>query len=67
LDDLLWIFAPIDHALRAWPAVSFWVTGAVNFDTAFSGFSRDTPWFLFGASSSVRGGADGRRGGSPIL
>src|SRR2546426_10119485 len=47
---LLWIFAPIDHAITGLAGcVLYWVTGAVNFETAFSGYSRDTPWFLFGA------------------
>src|SRR5438094_1772778 len=47
---LLWIFAPIDHAITGLAGcVLYWVTGAVDFQTAFSGFSRDTPWFLFGA------------------
>src|SRR5437867_784866 len=47
---LLWIFAPIDHAITGLAGcVFYWMTGAVNFETAFSGFSRDTPWFLFGA------------------
>ena len=27
----------------------FWFLGIVDFNIAFSGFARDTPWFLFGA------------------
>jgi anion transporter len=47
---LFWIFSPIDHAITGLAGCFlYWVTGAVNFETAFSGFSQDTPWFLFGA------------------
>ena len=27
----------------------FWATGVAKIETAFSGFTNDTPWFLFGA------------------
>ena len=47
---LLWIFAPVDPAVTGLAGcVLFWATGAVSFERAFSGFSQDTPWFLFGA------------------
>ena len=47
---LLWIFASIDHSIVGLAGCFlYWVSGAVNFESAFSGFSRDTPWFLFGA------------------
>src|SRR5262245_43340362 len=47
---LLWIFTSIDHAVVGLAGcVLYWVSGAVSFESAFSGFSRDTPWFLFGA------------------
>ena len=47
---LLWIFSPIDHAITGVAGCGlYWMTGAANFETAFSGFSRDTAWFLFGA------------------
>jgi sodium-dependent dicarboxylate transporter 2/3/5 len=47
---LFWIFAPIHHAITGLAGCFlYWATGAVSFETAFSGFSQDTPWFLFGA------------------
>src|SRR2546426_7508170 len=47
---LFWIFSPIDHAITGFAGCFlYWATGAVNFETAFSGFSQDTSWFLFGA------------------
>jgi solute carrier family 13 (sodium-dependent dicarboxylate transporter), member 2/3/5 len=47
---LFWIFSPVDHAITGLVGCFlYWATGAVNFETAFSGFSQDTPWFLFGA------------------
>jgi anion transporter len=47
---LLWIFSPIDHAITGLAGCFlYWASGAVSFETAFSGFSQDTPWFLFGA------------------
>src|SRR2546426_9700229 len=47
---LFWIFSPIDHAITGFArCFLYWATGAVNFETTFSGFSQDTPWFLFGA------------------
>jgi len=47
---LLWIFSPIDHSITSLAGCFlYWASGAVSFETAFSGFSQDTPWFLFGA------------------
>src|SRR5438093_3524418 len=47
---LFWIFSPLDHAFTGLAGCFlYWASGAVNFETAFSGFSQDTPWFLFGA------------------
>src|SRR2546425_926070 len=47
---LFWIFSPIDHAITGFAGCFlYWATGAVSFEIAFSGFSQDTPWFLFGA------------------
>jgi sodium-dependent dicarboxylate transporter 2/3/5 len=47
---LFWIFSPIHHSVTGIAGCFlYWATGAVNFETAFSGFSQDTPWFLFGA------------------
>lgn len=47
---LLWIFSPVDHSITGLAGCFlYWASGAVNVETAFSGFSRDTPWFLFGA------------------
>jgi anion transporter len=47
---LFWISSPIDHAITGLAGCFlYWASGAVNFETAFSGFSQDTPWFLFGA------------------
>jgi len=45
-----WIFsAGSIYPIPASPAASLLASGAVSFETAFSGFSQDTPWFLFGA------------------
>jgi solute carrier family 13 (sodium-dependent dicarboxylate transporter), member 2/3/5 len=47
---LFWIFSPIDHAITGFVGCFlYWASGAVKFETAFSGLSQDTPWFLFGA------------------
>ncbi len=47
---LFWIVSPIDHAITGLAGCFlYWATGTVNFETAFNGFSQDTPWFLFGA------------------
>jgi len=45
-----WITEPIPHALTGLVGCYlFWVLKVVKFDVAFSGFSDQTPWFLFGA------------------
>lgn len=45
-----WIFEPIDHGLTALAGCYlFWALKLVKFDTAFAGFTDNTPWFLFGA------------------
>ena len=47
---VLWITEVLDHGVTAFlGCYLFWFLGVVDFGTAFSGFSRDTPWFLFGA------------------
>ena len=45
-----WALEPIDHGLTALlGCYLFWALGITKFDTAFSGFTDNTPWFLFGA------------------
>src|SRR5215469_6304514 len=45
-----WALEPIDHGLTGLlGCYLFWALGIVKFDTAFSGFTDNTPWFLFGA------------------
>lgn len=45
-----WIFEPIDHGLTALGGCYlFWALKIVKFETAFAGFTDNTPWFLFGA------------------
>jgi len=45
-----WIFEPIDHGLTALAGCYlFWALKIVKFETAFAGFTDNTPWFLFGA------------------
>lgn len=45
-----WIAEPMDHGVTAiLGCFLFWALGIVKFQTAFAGFSDDTPWFLFGA------------------
>jgi solute carrier family 13 (sodium-dependent dicarboxylate transporter), member 2/3/5 len=47
---VLWITEAVDHAITALiGCYLFWISGVANFGTAFSGFSQDTPWFLFAA------------------
>ena len=47
---VLWISEVVDHGVTAFMGCYlFWFLGIVDFNTAFSGFARDTPWFLFGA------------------
>src|SRR5262245_15156904 len=46
---LLWVFAPVDPGITGIAGCAlYWMTGAVNFETAFSGFSRELSWFVFG-------------------
>jgi anion transporter len=45
-----WITHALDHALTGLiGCYLFWALGVVRVETAFSGFSHSTPWFLFGA------------------
>ncbi|MCU1260045.1 MAG: anion transporter [Bryobacterales bacterium] len=45
-----WALEPIDHGLTALlGCYLFWALQIAKFDTAFSGFADNTPWFLFGA------------------
>jgi anion transporter len=45
-----WALEPIDHGLTALlGCYLFWALGIVKFETAFAGFTDNTPWFLFGA------------------
>ena len=47
---VLWISEVVDHGVTAFlGCYLFWFLGIVDFNIAFSGFARDTPWFLFGA------------------
>jgi sodium-dependent dicarboxylate transporter 2/3/5 len=46
-----WITEVLPHALTGLAGCYlFWVLKIVDFETAFSGFSDQTPWFLFGAA-----------------
>ena len=46
-----WIAEPLPHALTGLAGCYlFWVLKIVDFETAFSGFADQTPWFLFGAA-----------------
>jgi anion transporter len=46
-----WITEVIPHALTGLAGCYlFWVLKIVNFETSFSGFADQTPWFLFGAA-----------------
>ncbi len=48
---LAWITEAIDHAVAGLVGCFlFWALGVVQFDVAFSGFTNDTAWFLFGAT-----------------
>jgi solute carrier family 13 (sodium-dependent dicarboxylate transporter), member 2/3/5 len=48
---IAWIAEPLPHALTGLAGCYlFWVLKIVNFETAFSGFADETPWFLFGAA-----------------
>ena len=56
-----WALEPIDHGLTALlGCYLFWALGITKFDTAFSGFTDNTPWFLFGAM--IMGEAASRTG-----
>src|ERR1700682_2638524 len=56
-----WALEPIDHGLTALlGCYLFWALGIVKFDIAFSGFTDNTPWFLFGAM--IMGEAAARSG-----
>jgi solute carrier family 13 (sodium-dependent dicarboxylate transporter), member 2/3/5 len=56
-----WALEPIDHGLTGLlGCYLFWALGIVKFDTAFSGFTDNTPWFLFGAM--IMGEAAARSG-----
>jgi len=47
---ILWITEVMDHGITAFMGCYlFWLLGVTDFRTAFSGFSQDTPWFLYGA------------------
>jgi solute carrier family 13 (sodium-dependent dicarboxylate transporter), member 2/3/5 len=46
-----WITEVIPHAVTGIiGCYLFWVLKVVSFDSAFSGFADQTPWFLFGAA-----------------
>lgn len=48
---IAWITEVLPHALTGLAGCYlFWVLKIVDFETAFSGFSDQTPWFLFGAA-----------------
>jgi sodium-dependent dicarboxylate transporter 2/3/5 len=56
-----WALEPIDHGMTALVGCYlFWALGITKFDTAFSGFTDNTPWFLFGAM--IMGEAAARTG-----
>lgn len=47
---IAWITQALDHAVTGLiGCYLFWALGVVKVETAFSGFSNSTPWFLFGA------------------
>lgn len=48
---LAWITEVLPHAVTGLAGCYlFWVLKVVDFETAFSGFADQTPWFLFGAA-----------------
>jgi sodium-dependent dicarboxylate transporter 2/3/5 len=48
---IAWITEVLPHALTGMAGCYlFWVLKIVDFETAFSGFANQTPWFLFGAA-----------------
>jgi solute carrier family 13 (sodium-dependent dicarboxylate transporter), member 2/3/5 len=47
---LLWATEAMNHALAGFIGLFlFWALGVSKFESAFSGFSNETPWFLLGA------------------
>src|SRR5260221_6767735 len=45
-----WMTQVLDHGIAGiLGCFLFWMLGVARFETAFSGFSDSTPWFLFGA------------------
>src|SRR5579884_1547637 len=45
-----WIFEPVEHGITGLiGCYLFWALGVAKFETAFSGFTDNSPWFLFGA------------------
>jgi anion transporter len=47
---VLWVTEPIDYGVTALiGCYLFWALKVTKFETAFSGFADNTPWFLFGA------------------
>lgn len=47
---IAWIWEVLPHALSGFiGCYLYWALGVAKFGEAFSGFSDDTPWFLFGA------------------
>lgn len=45
-----WIFEPVEHGITGLiGCYLFWALGVAKFETAFSGFADNSPWFLFGA------------------
>jgi sodium-dependent dicarboxylate transporter 2/3/5 len=48
---IAWITEVMPHAITGLAGCYlFWVLKIVNFETSFSGFADQTPWFLFGAA-----------------
>jgi sodium-dependent dicarboxylate transporter 2/3/5 len=48
---IAWITEVLPHAVTGMAGCYlFWVLKVVDFETAFSGFADQTPWFLFGAA-----------------
>jgi solute carrier family 13 (sodium-dependent dicarboxylate transporter), member 2/3/5 len=47
---IAWITEALEHALTGLiGCYLFWALGVVKFETAFSGFATQSPWFIFGA------------------
>lgn len=46
---ILWVTEVVDHGITALiGCYLFWFLGVAEFRVAFSGFTQDTPWFLYG-------------------